>query len=48
MKKCSVFFIKVICFITLVFSPVLRCRADLITQPADIDAMVEMGYWSPA
>ena len=48
MKKCSAFFIKVICFITLVFSPVLRCRADLITQPADIDAMVEMGYWSPA
>ena len=47
MKKCSVFFIKVICFITLVFSPVLRCRADLITQPADIDAMVEMGYWTP-
>ena len=39
--------IPIFALLCSLFIPVLRGCADLITQPADIDAMVEMGYWSP-
>ena len=47
-KRITTLTIPILALLCSLFSPVLRCRADLITQPADIDAMVEMGYWSPA
>ena len=46
-KRITTLTIPILALLCSLFSPVLRCRADLITQPADIDAMVEMGYWSP-
>ena len=48
MKKCSVFFIKVICSIALVFSLVGGKYYNIAETPEDVIWRVEYGYCTPA